>query len=157
MIFDESGKQLFEKTSNQVDCVHFDQDEVEKMNGNILTHNHPGGTSFSAADISLMIINNLKEIRAVTLGGTFILKNINEVMEKKNFAMHYHYEMGEEKLDLDNQYEEFLEQYKEGLISKADFQTECSALNNAYANLAHNWLSKNSKRYGCEYYYEKRE
>jgi hypothetical protein len=35
------------------------------LTNNILTHNHPTGTSFSPKDIKLLIENNIHEIRAV--------------------------------------------------------------------------------------------
>lgn len=46
--------------------VEFDDEEVSKMKGAVLTHNHPSGSSFSTADIMITWKQQIKEIRAVT-------------------------------------------------------------------------------------------
>jgi len=63
-LFDPEGKELFNKSGNK-NSVGFTQEEANMMKGNILTHNHPYGTSFSLQDIKLLLKTGLKEIRAV--------------------------------------------------------------------------------------------
>ena len=85
IIFDQQGNTVLEK-NGQKNTVEFEPDELAKMNGNVLTHNHPLGwgfpendprrigNSFSEADFALAAQNGLSEIRAVTPVHTYSLK-----------------------------------------------------------------------------------
>jgi len=64
VIIDERGEVLLSKTGTH-NSVTFTDDEVKLMRGATLTHNHPGGTSFSPGDVAMLRRNNLVEIRAV--------------------------------------------------------------------------------------------
>ena len=64
-VFDTNGNKVFSKKGDK-SSVSFTQKEVNSMAGNINTHNHPGGTSFSFDDINVLLQADLKEIRAVT-------------------------------------------------------------------------------------------
>lgn len=74
ILFDGQGRVVFSKGGDE-SSVNFTNQEAAKMRGNILTHNHPNNSSFSAEDILCMRITSLKEIRAVTLDGVFIAKS----------------------------------------------------------------------------------
>jgi len=64
-LFSPDGNEIFSKSGGK-SSVSFTQNEVDKMPGNILTHNHPSsGGSFSKQDIGLLVNRDLKEIRAV--------------------------------------------------------------------------------------------
>jgi len=62
--FTPDGKKLFtlQGTERSVGIPIVD---AKKLKGNIMTHNHPGGTSFSPEDIGLLNKYKMKEIRAV--------------------------------------------------------------------------------------------
>ena len=65
ILLDETGKTLFKKTSRAVNYVKFTKDELGRMKGLVLTHNHPSGQSLSIPDVRLAMAYNLTEIRAV--------------------------------------------------------------------------------------------
>lgn len=90
-------------TSNQVE---FDALEQKLLKGTILTHNHPGGSSFSGADIIFAHDYELAEIRVTSGSGssfkTVILRPIGRdtfpVMgesRRENFARVYQGWMGD--------------------------------------------------------------
>lgn len=81
ILYDASGSRVFQKNGAE-HSVKFTQDEIKKMHGGVLTHNHPEGASFSPADINMMRISGLKEIRAVGRDGVYVLKQPNEWDEK---------------------------------------------------------------------------
>lgn len=62
VVFDDDGSIVFEKEGNK-DSVSFSVDEVRLFEDKILTHNHPRGTSFSAEDVRLAMLWNLRGIR----------------------------------------------------------------------------------------------
>jgi hypothetical protein len=72
IVFDKNGKVLWEKsgTKNNVDL----QDAANKnvLVGNVLTHNHPSNSSFSLADIKLLLNYDLEEIRAIGKNGNLM-------------------------------------------------------------------------------------
>jgi hypothetical protein len=76
-VFDKNGKEVLKKTSKSKIDVRYVDSEVEKMEGCILTHNHPGykeykddtykyGITFSRQDFLLACRGKLKEIRCVS-------------------------------------------------------------------------------------------
>lgn len=60
----QDGEIIFEKVGGK-SSVSFTNEEVAKFTGNIVTHNHPSGSSFSWADISLASRYDMAEMRAV--------------------------------------------------------------------------------------------
>ncbi|TDQ28601.1 hypothetical protein [Tenacibaculum caenipelagi] len=56
-------------TSNLPDRIIWPNRITNNLRGYILTHNHPGGTGLSIADIDFFVKTKLKEIRAVTPEG----------------------------------------------------------------------------------------
>ena len=73
-IYSADGTKL-NVTQGKPDRVNFTNEQVDKMKDGVLTHNHPNGVSFSAADIDLFGAGQLRSIRATTPGGgTFELR-----------------------------------------------------------------------------------
>ena len=78
VLLDPSGNVIFSKPGAS-SSVSFSPAEASLFNGNVLTHNHPlgwgypaghplhDGSSFSPADIQVAALNNLAEIRAVSV------------------------------------------------------------------------------------------
>jgi len=64
-VFDSSGEVVFQKGGEENRIV-FTKEEAAKFRNRVFTHNHPGGASFSWADINTLWKAKLKEIRAVT-------------------------------------------------------------------------------------------
>lgn len=70
IIYDSSGQIVFKK-DGITHSVSFTEDEVKRMEGCVLTHNHPGGASLSTADIDMLRVAKLSEIRAVGRDGVY--------------------------------------------------------------------------------------
>lgn len=63
VVFADDGTVIFEKAGGK-SSVSFTPDELRLCENNILTHNHPSGSSFSMEDVVLAATWNLKGIRA---------------------------------------------------------------------------------------------
>lgn len=72
VLYDGDGNRIFQK-SGEAHNVSFTKKEVEKMRGGVLTHNHPGGATFSEADIYMLKESGLTQIRAIGRDGVYIL------------------------------------------------------------------------------------
>ncbi len=86
-----NGKQVFFKDGAK-SYVTFTPSEVGKMRGGVLTHNHPGGRSFSKADVAILG-RGLREIRAVSSEYLYSLKNekgvtISSIRAKRIYKKH---------------------------------------------------------------------
>ncbi len=73
ILYDCSGKNVFHKTGGK-HSVSFTLEETKMMQGGVLTHNHPGGATFSPDDINMLRTAKLNEIRAVGRDGIYCLK-----------------------------------------------------------------------------------
>lgn len=73
IVYGPDGSTLLVKKGGER-SVRFTAREVGMMRGGILTHNHPEDTTFSPADINMLRGSGLAEIRAVTSGGVYRLK-----------------------------------------------------------------------------------
>jgi SPP1 gp7 family putative phage head morphogenesis protein len=62
-LFTPEGEKVWSKQGNR-SSVGFTQQELAQFKGNVLTHNHPRGSSFSPEDIALACKYDLAEIRA---------------------------------------------------------------------------------------------
>jgi SPP1 gp7 family putative phage head morphogenesis protein len=99
-VFDEKGNEVFSKIGGR-NSVGFTLDEVKKMKGCILTHNHPSGSSFSEADILLLTKWDLKEVRAVSDKHRYSIslkdgvplkeKALSEISKEYEIAKNTHY------------------------------------------------------------------
>lgn len=74
ILYDGSGKKVFHKTGEK-HSVSFTFEENKRMQGGVLTHNHPGGATFSPDDINILRSTKLSEIRAVGRDGVYCLKS----------------------------------------------------------------------------------
>lgn len=64
-VYGPDGELLFE-TQGDRSSVQFTPEQVAKMKGATLTHNHPGNSSFSAEDVALAVRTEMAEMRAVS-------------------------------------------------------------------------------------------
>jgi len=71
--FNNRGEVVLEK-KGLVDRVNYTENEINRMRGSTLTHNHPANVGFSEEDLHFLIQNGLQEIRAVTPTKTFSMK-----------------------------------------------------------------------------------
>ena len=78
VLIDSATGDVIWRKSGRASSVDFDDDEIAQMRGQVLTHNHPwgwrfpandprrSGSSFSAADITMLVVGQLAEVRAVS-------------------------------------------------------------------------------------------
>lgn len=142
IILDKNGKVLINKTDNQRREVRITQEEALRMKDNVLTHNHPGGTTFSYMDLGTAFANGLKEIRAVYSNGYYSLKRnfaVNEIIPDKyrNFA---------------SDYDKATKRYMKNTVDKVFAETrDAKKANSMVAEYKRKWLKENSKKYGWTY------
>lgn len=88
----KDGNKVFFKDGEAVQ-VGFTQEEVDLMKGGTLTHNHPGGRSFTPEDLRLFNRRELKELRAVSKNADYSvqrgIKSFSESEVDKVFIESY--------------------------------------------------------------------
>lgn len=72
--FSVDGEPLFHTTDEEDSQVGFNEVELAQLSGAVLTHNHPGGRSFSEKDVTFAMRVGLAEMRVVTTESRFILR-----------------------------------------------------------------------------------
>lgn len=72
--FSADGEQLFHRTTEDESEVRFDAEAVAMLPGAVLTHNHPGGRSFSERDVLFAMRVGLAEMRVVTARSRYVLR-----------------------------------------------------------------------------------
>lgn len=79
-IITKDGELINNITSNSRRAVDIITKYGKKLEGAIVTHNHPRGNSLSTGDIRLFMFEGIKELRAVagTDGSIFVLRNLGE-------------------------------------------------------------------------------
>lgn len=85
-IYNYHGDGIFEKTGS-IKGIDYTKEEVDKIkNSRLLIHNHPSGISFSPKDVYFVIINNIKEMRAVGAISknktNYSIKSIKDILPK---------------------------------------------------------------------------
>ena len=68
------GELLFHRTDHTVSQVRFSHAELALLPGAVLTHNHPGGRSFSEADVRFAMRVGLAEMRVVAVRSRYVLR-----------------------------------------------------------------------------------
>lgn len=158
-LVDKNGNIIFSKSDNMRSCVSFSYEQLKMFEGNIITHNHPCGSTFSYEDVSLLTRHKCREIRAATSSGTFSLivdKNSNNYKEgSQDFAEAYKISMDLNKIVTDIEYEKIQRDYDSGQINREDFQNGCDLLNNQLSEIRNQWLEKNAHKYGYIYKFHK--
>jgi hypothetical protein len=74
--FGKDGKMLLAR-AGQPDRVAYTVGELKSMNGALFTHNHPGGSTFSVADLRNGSFAGLSEVRAVSSGYRHIIEPVD--------------------------------------------------------------------------------
>lgn len=72
-LFGANGEVIFQKTGDR-GSVRFTYEEMLKMRGGVLTHNHPNDSCFSPEDIHTLFDKKLSELRAATNDGVYRLQ-----------------------------------------------------------------------------------
>lgn len=141
-LINEKGEVLFEKSDGKVDAVHFTQEECAMMQDATLTHNHPGGTTFSDPDLVILTKRGLREIRAVHADGVYSLTrnyNIGDAVPSSY-------------LSFAKDYKDAFNSYKYGVVDKIFAKTQdADKCNQLCADYRKWWLKTYSNDYGYTY------
>lgn len=151
ILLDSRGNILFRESSGASNYVKFSEEQLHKMKGATLTHNHPSSGTFSVADISLMTTHELKVIRATGKTVTYQLKKQKTILQTQAFSINYEKAMKENKKITDKEFRKYEQQYKQGYLSLFEYQEKINALNKKWNDLNSEWLKKNAKEYGYRY------
>ena len=85
IVYDKNGNIIIEKQGDE-DSITFTAEEREKLNGSVLTHNHPNNSPVSDTDIYSLWKYNMQEVRASTMYGVYSVKrpaSWQEIPDKK--------------------------------------------------------------------------
>lgn len=151
VVLDGGGKVIFRESSGAPNYVKFSADQLAKMNGMTLTHNHPSNSTFSSEDIALLVVNKLKSIRATGESRTYQLSKVGKDSIGKDFAVDFKKAMRENKKITDAEYDKIKRNCERGNISFVEFEQEIRGLNKKLNNLNSEWLKENAKAYGYRY------
>ena len=108
------------------------------MKDGILTHNHPGGTTFSPDDVHIAVKADLKEIRAVHKDGAYSLTKVANVPQSEvKFSNDYTDAINTKILSM-----------SKNIGNRKTFNKQEQAEINKYRS---NWLKNNASNYGYSY------
>lgn len=151
VLFDSRGNVLFRESSGASNYVKFSKEQLSRMKGATLTHNHPSSSTFSPADVSIMTEQGLNVIRATSTSKTYQLKKLNGAEVNHDFSIDYEKAMSDNKKITDKDFRKYEKERKQGKISPLEYQDKINALNKKWNDLNSDWLKKNSKKYGYKY------
>lgn len=144
VIYDASGNYLFTKRGGETE-IRFTKAEARRMEGGIVTHNHPSNASFSMADWKTFKNANLSEIRVAANDGTYYLRRKTKGAEWGVSDEELEKEYKKIRRDVKSKYQEM---YKRGMINKTErFILSSDEYNRLFAE-------KNGFEYGKEMYDE---
>lgn len=137
VIYGSDGKFLFQKrgTSNE---VVFTKEEVKRLHGSIISHNHPSGSSLSLQDIILLRESGAVEIRATTKSGVYYIHSPQKWGEQINTAAKIKEKYEEIRNSVKKECQEL---YLSGAITKTE----------RFHRLIEETNKKFSERFGFEY------
>lgn len=151
VLFDIRGNVLFRESSGASNYVNFSKEQLSRMKGATLTHNHPSSSTFSPADVSIITEQGLNVIRATGTSKTYQLKKLNGTEVNHDFSIDYEKAMSDNKKITDKDFHKYEKEYKRGKLSPLEYQEKINALNKKWNDLNSEWLKKNSKNYGYRY------
>lgn len=150
-LLDKKGNTIFIESSGATNAVYFTPEQVAKMKGANLTHNHPSNSTFSPEDIKTLTTSGLNSIRATGIDRTYQLSVIKGSVQRNDFSSAYQAAMVNNKKVTDKVYKKYEKQYNSGKITYTEFQSEMPELNNRLNGLHSDWLKKNAESYGYRY------
>lgn len=151
VVLDTKGNIVFSTSSGANNYVKFTEEQLAKMQGNVLTHNHPSGSTFSYEDVRLMTGKDLKAIRATSENITYQLEKGGNNQNKEDFIREYSTALAKNKKITDKLYYDLKNKYNKGELSKSEFANKVELVNEKYNELNSGWLKDNAKKYGYRY------
>lgn len=152
ILLDRHGNTIFTESQGAVDSVYFTPEQFNQMKDGTLTHNHPSGSTFSGADIDLLVRSQLKEIRATSKDVTYRLdRRKGTFADRPQFAADFAKAYADNKAICDQKYQRIEDNYNSGKISYREYVDRCTALNAELNSRNSQWLKDNAARYGYRY------
>lgn len=148
ILLDSKGNTIFTESSNASNYVQFTPEQLAKMKGANLTHNHPSNSTFSGADISLLTYRELKTIRATGENRTYQLTRINGNFPRNEFAKAFTEAYNKNRSTTNREYNKLKHLQ---ITDPIRFNNECHRLNAKLNTMNSEWLKENSKKYGYRY------
>lgn len=148
ILLDSKGNTIFTETSGATNYVKFTPEQLAKMKGANLTHNHPLNSTFSGADISILTYRELKSIRATEENRTYQLTKINGNFPRNEFAKAFTEAYNRNKQATNKEYNK-IRKYQH--TDPARYYRECESLTAKLNSMNSEWLKNNSKKYGYRY------
>lgn len=116
VVYGPDGKFRFQKRGTESEVV-FSRSESKRLEGCVVSHNHPSGSSLSAEDIVLLMRGRAAEVRAATESGVFYMRAPKVWPE----AINTEQKIREERKLIENEVKkECQELYKAGKITKKE-------------------------------------
>lgn len=146
IVYDKDGNVILDKTDGMPDAVYFTDEQSAKFKDTIFTHNHPSGSTFSAADLNLAVMKGVREMRACHADGAYVLTRNYEIGDP--IPVTY--------LELAQDYKNAYNSYRTNVVdpiyyaSAQDLYT-ADKCNRMIAEYRKNWLKEHAKEYGWTY------
>lgn len=137
--YDQKGNVIFKKDGEKHE-VEFTIEELNKMKGAIVTHNHPQNTTFSPHDIYMLKDWELQELRAAINKGSYVLRNNDKITQLPDFKV---FQKEHEQL-----YLKYLKAYKN---KYPDWKDDKNRMDRVVQN---NVMNRLAKKYGLLYSFE---
>ena len=147
IMLNDDGTIRFKTTDGERSTVGLSPEMKANVTDSVMSHNHPGGSSFSPEDIAVAMYYQLREIRATTaMNGTFVLHRTHQtgVFPKTDYAMLPQL-FRDARVDI---HAEIQAGIYNGTISFAN------VLNEENQRVAR-WLTDNAPRFGWEFRWER--
>jgi len=127
--------------------INIPNDDVRLFEGNIFTHNHPGGGNFTVQDIKSFADNGLKEVRVSTPQGTYYSLQTGEGEINRSIAN----VMKEEKVESSSNAMNILQKQIDEqnlVLTGHEYQKRLFGIIDEEVD---RWLSENAAEFGYEY------
>lgn len=147
LLLDKNGNVAMRAGDGKRSEVNVTNEMMQAARDAVMTHNHPGGSTFSMEDIQTALVLGLREIRATTASnGTYTLRRDYELgtpqpMFYRNFANEY-------QMNARSIHNTLQEKVYSGEITVDEAISRDR-------NMRREWLRDNAKKYGWTYREEK--
>lgn len=142
IVINSNGDILIDKSDGKTDQVSITDDEIKLMKNATITHNHPGGSTFSWQDLRTLEYAEAHEMRAVGSNGiTYSLVSNPGASHNLDFTFAYYTAENKYKSDV----------VDDIFAKSAQTQEDCDRCNNMLNEYRRKWLKENAKAYGYTY------
>ena len=144
IVIGKNGERVYEKTAGERSHVQFEI--TAEMRDSVMTHNHPGGTCFSAEDLNAAFVTAAREMRACHANGYYSIRRQFEIGDYidagyKNFARDYRDAVGNFMKTVTNP----------RWLRGPKTEELAESLTRDVNDYKRTWLRKHAKAYGWEF------